>query len=204
MKEEINFIIKKFLSFILSGLVCAFVLSLILLDLHFFRGIPEQSFVEFGQATLLLITSLTYMYLAYRKNANGLWLVAGFFLCMFIREQDAYFDLIFHGAWAYVAIPCAIIFVCIACRKGEDNAIYTLANFMGSSSFTMLANGLLIVLVFSRIMGLKPLWKIVMGKHFIYSVKTVAEEGTELFGYAFIFVATMNYAYSLLKNKENN
>lgn len=201
MKENVKFIIQKFLNFILSGLVCAAVMALIFLDLHFFKGIPERSFVEFGQATLLLITSLIYMYLAQRKNANGLWLVAGFFLCMFIRELDAYFDLVFHGAWVFVAIPCAIVFVCIAWKKGRDNALCTLAKFMDNPSFPMLANGLLTIFVFSRIMGFKPLWKTIMGKHFMYSVKAVTEEGTELFGYAFIFVSTLNYTYNLLKEK---
>ena len=202
MKNDLNIIIKNFLCFFLKCLLPILVVGVIYFDIKTFGDIREHSFVELGQSIFLFATSVIFMYLASKKKANGLWLVAGFFVCMLIREQDAYFDDIFHGSWAYFALASVVFFVWKAWSQGKDNVLKTLAEYMQSPPFTTMSFGVMIILFFSRAMGMGKLWKLVMGENFIRVVKNVVEEGTELFGYSIIFLATIEYAHYLLNKKE--
>ena len=202
MKNDLNIIIKNFLCFFLKCLLPILVLGVIYFDIKTFGDIREHSFVELGQSIFLFATSVIFMYLASKKKANGLWLVAGFFVCMLIREQDAYFDDIFHGSWAYFALASVVFFVWKAWSQGKDNVLKTLAEYMQSPPFTTMSFGVMIILFFSRAMGMGKLWKLVMGENFIRVVKNVVEEGTELFGYSIIFLAAVEYAHYLLNRKE--
>ena len=202
MKNDLNIIVKNFLCFFLKCLLPVLVVGVIYFDIKTFGDIREQSFVEFGQSFFLFAASVIFMYLASKKQASGLWLVAGFFICMLIREQDAYFDDIFHGSWVYFALASVVFFVWKAFRQGKNNAFKTLAEYMQSPPFTTMSFGVMIILFFSRAMGMGKLWKLVMGDHFIRTVKNVVEEGTELFGYSIIFLAAIEYAYYLLNKKE--
>ena len=203
MKSDVNIILKNFSYFILKCVLPAVVLGLIYLDIKTFGNIREQSFVEIGQSVFLLAASLIFMFLANKKKANGLWLVAGFFICMFIREQDAYFDDLFHGSWKYFAIASALLFTWKAWAAGKVNAVKTLAAYMQSPSFTTMSFGMMVVLLFSRGMGMNKLWKLAMGDGYNRVVKNIVEEGTELFGYSIIFLAVVEYACYLLKQKED-
>ena len=61
---------------------------------------------------------------------------------MLIREQDAYFDDIFHGSWVYFALASVVFFVWKAFKQGKDNALKTLAEYMQSPPFTTMSFGL--------------------------------------------------------------
>ena len=202
MKNDMSIIIKNFLCFFLKCLLPVLVVGLIYFDIKTFGDIREKSLVELGQSVFLFAASVIFMYLANKKKANGLWLVAGFFVCMLIREQDAYFDDIFHGSWAYFALASIVFFVWKALKRGKEQAVKTLAEYMQSPPFTTMSFGVMIILFFSRAMGMGKLWKLVMGERFIRVVKNVVEEGTELFGYSIIFLAAVEYACYLLNKKE--
>lgn len=203
MENDINIILKKFMLFFLKCIIPAIVVGLIYFDIKTFGNIYEESFVEAGQEIFLLGTSMIFMYLARTKNANGLWLVAGFFMCMFIREMDAYLDDIFHGSWKYFALASVAFFVWMALKGGKEKAVKTLASYVQSPSFTTMSFGMIVVLVFSRAMGMNKLWKLAMGGQYTRVVKNIVEEGTELFGYAIIFLAAIEYAYYMLSKKED-
>ena len=192
-----SFVLKKFAQFFGVALVAALAVGLMVflayIDISAAGRIKDASYTENLQETLLVFSSAIFIYLAKKKSARGLLLVAGFFACMFIREWDAVFDDIFHGAWKYIAIPTAIGFTLWALREGLQKVWDDLAEFMRSKSYDIIVAGLIIVLVVSRMLGSKAIWMLMSGPDFKYVFKTFIEEGMELLGYMVIFAGSVRY-----------
>ena len=193
MTENIKTILSGFAEFIFAALIAAGVVGCIYLDVTVHQNIVENSFVEYGQEVLLFATTAIFTMQAIAKRQGGLWLVAGFFGCMFIRELDAYFDMIVHGAWKYFALALMVFVLFKAWRLGKDNTNESLAAFMKTRAFVFIFIGLLIVLVYSRLFGMGELWHSIMTDHFNRTVKNVVEEGSELWGYALVFWGSVKY-----------
>ena len=193
MTENIKTILFGFAEFLLAALIAASVVGCIYLDVTVHKNIVENSFVEYGQELLLFATTALFVMQAIAKRQGGLWLVAGFFGCMFIRELDAYFDMIVHGAWKYFALVIVVFALFKAWRLGKENTIASLAAFMKTRAFVFIFIGLLIVLIYSRLFGMGELWKAIMGVDFNRTVKNVVEEGSELWGYALVFWGAVKY-----------
>ena len=200
IKKENNnrsFVLKKFTQFFGVALVAALAVGLMVflayIDISAAGRIKDASYTENLQETLLVFSSAIFIYLAKKKSARGLLLMAGFFACMFIREWDAVFDDIFHGAWKYIAIPTAIGFMLWALREGLQKVWDDLAEFMRSKSYDIIVAGLIIVLVVSRLLGNRAVWMLMSGPDFKYVFKTFIEEGVELLGYMTVFVGSLHY-----------
>lgn len=193
MNENIKTILNGVAEFILAALIAAGVVGCIFLDITVHKNIVENSFVEYGQELLLLLTTAIFGSMAIKKRSGGLWLVTGFFGCALLREFDAFFDMIVHGAWKYFALVVIAFVFFKAWRLGKENTIATLAAFMKTRAFIFIFIGLLIVLVYSRLFGMGELWKAIMGIDFNRTVKNVVEEGSELWGYALVFWGTVKY-----------
>ena len=200
MNSNIKTILAGFAEFFLAAIIAASVIGCIYLDVIVHRDLSEGSFVEFGQEVLLLTTTVLFGTLAIKTRQGGLWLVAGFFGCLFIRELDAYFDDIVHGAWKYFALAVMVLSLFKAWRLGVENTLATLAAFMESRSFIFIFIGLLIVLAYSRLFGMGELWHAIMGDNYIRLVKNVVEEGSELWGYALVTWGALNYLFTSKKN----
>ena len=196
MTENIKTILSGIAEFLLAALIAAGVVGCIYLDVTVHQNIVEDSFVEFGQEALLLAITALFAMQAAAKRQGGLWLVAGFFGCMFIRELDAYFDMIVHGAWKYFALVIIAFVFFKAWRLGKENTITSLAAFMKTRAFVFIFIGLLIVLIYSRLFGMGELWKAIMGIDFNRTVKNVVEEGSELWGYALVFWGAVKYWFA--------
>lgn len=192
-----NFVLKSFAKFFGLALVTVFAVGLMValayVDISAAGRIKDASYTENLQETLLVLSSIIFIYSAKKNNKRGLLLVAGFFLCMFIREWDAVFDEIFHGAWKYIGIPTALGFTYWALREGIQKVWDDLAEFMDSKSYDIVALGLIIVLVVSRLLGNKAIWVLMSGVDFKYVFKTFIEEGVELLGYMTIFAGSLHY-----------
>ena len=106
---------------------------------------------------------------------------------MAIREQDALLDgLLWHGGWAWiVGIVTAVAFMlALRCRETLKEGLYEIRS---SGRFLFLAAGLAVILVVSRIMGMKHVWTHLGDPAQLCKAKRVVEEGLELFGYMLIF-----------------
>ncbi|WP_244967928.1 hypothetical protein ACNFJN_09725 [Xenorhabdus budapestensis] len=109
-----------------------------------------------------------------------------------IRELDACFDKIFHGAWSWFAIPLAVVCIVYACTQRQKTLV-GLVYFTRHQSYGMMVCGLLCVLVFSRLFGMGALWQGLMDEHFNRTVKNIVEEGCEMLGYVLCLIATLWY-----------
>lgn len=199
MEENTKFVLTVFLRFIIYGVITTLLLLIVfgITHLDFARGgsIPELSITEFLQEILLFLCVCIFGYLAFKDKLKGLWLVTGFFACMFIRELDILFDMIFHGAWKYFAIPLALFFSFLALRNSISPVIDDLACFMRKKSYPILLISLLVLLFVSRIFGSMHLVKLVCPPSCQYPMKNFMEEGLELFGYLILFLSSCCYYY---------
>lgn len=200
MKANTKFVLKEFLRFVIYGIITILLLLLVFgvthLDFVQNGNIPENAITEILQEILIFISAGIFAYLAYKENTKGLWLVAGFLSCMFIRELDILFDMIFHGAWKYIAIPLAVFFIILALQSGIQPVIDDMACFMKKKSYPFLVISLLLLLLFvSRIFGSIHLVELVSPKNCQYAMKNFMEEGLELFGYLLLFIISCFYYY---------
>ena len=186
--------IIKFLFFALCTAITTLIVILITsMDLQALGSIPEDSLTEYTQETLLAISPLLFLYKAKQQRMTGLYLVVGLLSCMFIRELDAVFDLIFHGAWKFFALPTALLCVYLALREGLASASDHLKRFTASTSYLFFIAGLITILIVSRIVGMRAIGEFIFCNNFHQSIKSFLEEGTELFGYIFLFMSSIGY-----------
>lgn len=202
MKENMLNLANKLLGFTLASALALLAVLAMHLDINIFdTGLQEVSFTEGMQEGLLLVTVLLYLFLA-RKNAEmrpALVLVAGFFACMFIRELDSFFSFLgLH--WLPLALLAAGAAIFYAAKRPQST-LGGLVKFSETQPFALLMGGLLTVLVFSRLFGMKSLWIGLLGQDYPRPVKNFAEEGIELFGYVQCFFASACYAFQECRSK---
>lgn len=182
-------------------LMCLVSALLIYADVVVFdRDCPEVGVVELTQSVLILGIVVALSVIVSRRpdlRACG-GLAVGFFLDIFIREQDAFLDHVCHGFWACPALGVAsvCILLTIRCRATLASSF---AHIRNSRHFNLLALGLSVLLVFSRIFGNKIIWHAVVGYDDFRVAKHVAEEGTELLAYAILCLWAISYCRECIR-----
>lgn len=196
--------IKFFVLVLMTLLSLSIVYSVTYYDISRTGVISDSFLTEALQESLLFISICIYAYIVKRYHARGVILVAGFLTCMLIREWDVVFDdLLFHGAWKYLAVPAAVLSCYLALRSGKDKVIADLACFMQKKAYNVLLLGMTVVLVISRILGMRVLLKLFSSISFNQGLKNFIEEGSELFGYLIIFYATLMFLWEYRQLNKN-
>lgn len=163
------------------------------------HGMPEFGVTEISQELCLLVVTLFFYRLAFKlpQQRGFLFLVAGLFLSMLIRELDYLFDLIRHGFWKY---PVAVVVLCsgILAAIYRASVLPAMAEASRSFPFAYILAGLAVVLFFSRVFGTGSLWTAVLdsgvGVAAPALVKNTVQEGLELLGYVLILYGTLLFA----------
>lgn len=154
----------------------------------------EQSYTEYVQEIILFIVAGLFFLtavLAPRKRSFGL-LMTAFFTLALIRELDGFFDGILHGFWKAPCLFATVGFGGLFYRY-KENFMHDVLEFIERREFGIFICGFLTVFVFSRLFGSKILWDPLMAGGYVRSVKNMAEEGMELFGYLFFLIAAVEY-----------
>jgi hypothetical protein len=172
-------------------------LALILDTAVFNDEVSEISVTELSQEALLLGSAVLFWLLSARRPfGRGFYtLVAGFFSCMFIREQDAFFDHISHGFWVYPAVLMTLITLLIAAFQ-RRTIMPAMAAATRSVPFTYILIGLAILLFFSRVMGTGSFWEMLLPENSVALVKNTVQEGLELLGYILMLYGTLLFKRS--------
>lgn len=165
------------------------------------HGMVESSVTEYTQETLLLLSALAFLFLAYKSESQRGFalLVGGFFGALFIRELDGVFDQIHHGAWVYFA--CAwVASICFLAAQSQGQTLKVMAQASQSKGFVYIVIGLAVLLAFSRVFGTRALWQTVLvsGEN-VGQLKNTIQEGLELLGYQMIFLGSLHYVYAKLR-----
>ena len=156
----------------------------------------EHSATEFLQSLALLLAILCLIVLATQNLAlRHIAIIMAFLgVIAFIREQDIYFDAIYHGAWLPFALSVCALVVIVGVRKFSQ--VYSGAQILITSKpFPILIFGTFFVLIQSRVFGTSKVWKQVLNVDQAQMVKTIIQEGLELTGYLIILIAV----FELLK-----
>ncbi len=207
MSQEERYIGKKFLQFILAALflvlAMGFMCLLVYHDFKLYHYLVEGGWTELAQEGIIWLSALCFCYAAWRYQERGLYLVGGFVACMAIREMDSQLDkLFFHGAWAWLALPVAALFIYLALGRGRAAACRSLAAFLATRAYDILVVGLLWVLVVSRIYGMGVLWRLVVNRRLASIFKNFIEESMELPGYLLILAGAVYCLVELASRRE--
>ncbi|MFM2587101.1 hypothetical protein [Vibrio sp. TBV020] len=156
------------------------------------HGLGETSATELAQLMMLAVTSLSFFHLVRTKSSvtYAAALVSGFFMVMFIREMDVWFDMIAHGAWVVPALTITFA-ACYFAFSGGKKTIDQMALLLNTRYMPVLITSAVLLLVFTRLYGMGSFWHSVMGDHYIRDVKNLSEEATELMAYSIIAFAAV-------------
>lgn len=193
MRDDLKTILGGVAQFFVGVAISAAAVGLYLFS--FSHEMPHESWIEVGQETLLF-AALLLMGFAAKKDARyagGIWLIAAFLTALFIRELDAWFDDLFHGAWKYILVAYLVWASWKIRRSGFETVIPGIAHFIRSPAFPMMLVGVVIVLAYSRLYGYKGMWALYAGECSWGAIKTLSEEATELVGYAMMFYSSWVY-----------
>ena len=192
VRSQLKAIGRAFLLlFALAGGV-GFLFFMFLWEIQSEQPFGEVGPLEFTQSLLLGASAALYFIEAFRRPdlRPALVLVGGFFTCMLIREQDYFFDFIRHGCWVYPALATAglcLLYAALNLRR----TLAGLERFVRWKYFPYLLIGVVVVLAYSRLFGMRMVWEEILGKKFTYDAKTAMEESSELLGYLLILTSAV-------------
>ncbi|WP_151948136.1 beta-carotene 15,15'-monooxygenase [Aliarcobacter butzleri] len=198
LKEAKNIIIDSLKYIFVVASICAIVPLILRIDIKFFGTFNhESSLIEWFQLLCLFLTITIFTRLSFKipnlKRAS--MLIAAFYLVLFIRENDDIFDLVYHGFWAPWAGFVALIAI-IYTFKDWKKGVLELATYLKIPDMKLMIFSVMFLVVFSRLFGMGSFWKYVMKDNYVYEVKAMIEEGTELLAYGLIlYSAYLIYKY---------
>lgn len=169
---------------------------IVLLDVTMLSGrVSETSLTELTQAGLILLTAVLFFVGAKRRPEASGYLMSVATLCawMFLRENDAYFDVIWHGFWVVPNTALLGLGTLFAYRHSDTlKTAFRLHAATREAAFVMA--GFVIVVIFSRVFGSGALWRPIMGATYDPAFKAAVQESVELMGYALIaFGAVLSF-----------
>lgn len=197
MRENLVIIGREIAAFFIVAAFLALMMGVVYIDVNWIHAnLRETSLTETSQEILLAIIAVLFFWQAVQRpgQRGALILTGGFYSCMLIRELDFLFDKIAHGAWIWPALATFLICVVMALRHPQQT-LAGLVQFLRNTNWQMMATGLLIVLVFSRLFGMSALWENLMLDGYNRMVKNMAEEVCELLGYAFCTFSSVRYLW---------
>lgn len=161
-------------------------------------SITERLHDLYAFLSCLLFLSVAYINQQYRPAAI---LVAALMGMLFIRELDAVLDeQVFDGAWQ--TIVCIIIAATAFYLYRLQLPIkQSLLDYARTNSAGIFFSGLMVLIVFSRLIGRGAFWQAVMGENYIRVVKNIAEEGTEVMGYMLLLIAALEMLWLVIAKK---
>ncbi|WP_406625316.1 hypothetical protein [Acidovorax sp. SDU_ACID1] len=188
---------------VLAALACATLYAalvslppmLLLADLRWLGNeVGERSLLELTQSVLLATIVFAFVWLGWRSPSDRRFavLAAGLFACMLIRENDALLDGIGDGVWqgmvAGVASACLV-----HAMHDWRGTLCGMARLLVSRAGVGMLTGLVVVLVYSRLLGMGLLWQGLLDAQYMKLFKNAIEESAELLGYVLILAASMTY-----------
>jgi hypothetical protein len=201
IKEGVRYLAYAFLAFLVTEFL-RWTASLDNSEAKF----PELSLVEYAQSFFLIVSGLIsfrfYLSKQLYFHRHIFMLISALCAMAFIREQDMHFETVIgDGTWPIpvFAILAVVMYKIFRIRK---DLIAEIASFMKTRSYGFFSAATITIFIFSRMFGRTVFWEAVMGDQYFRSVKNVAEESLELYGYLLLIIAVVELAIADLQLKK--
>ena len=158
----------------------------------------EDSYTEYAQEIMLLLSGLLYAWLAIRFESVRAFaiLFAGLCFMALFREFNNYFHELFKGAWQ-IAVAIILIVTTVLVFRNRQSFLRPFQLFLQTPAFGLNIAAALIILLFSRLFGKKSTWENILEvdelEGAFRSVKNAAEEGIELLGYSLLLIGAIEF-----------
>jgi len=195
MKNDLQILLSHLGRTLLFAFMVTLPPALAWMDIQWLHdGVGEWSLVELTQEGFLAASVAAFVRLAMRRQEDRRFavLAAALFASMFLREMDELLDLIVHGFWKYPVTALIVGSLAWASRDWQS-VLAGLVRFLTSRAGVVMTVGLVILLFYSRLIGMTAIWSGLLGDQYIRVFKNAIEETTELLGYTFIVAASLGY-----------
>lgn len=158
----------------------------------------EVSMTEITQEVFLFLSGVLFIFIGrYNRELTPIAnLISIFFFMSFIREFNNSIPF-----WFYLVLPLMGLFFYLLYRdrKRIFNSAYKFLEIPYTAYFI---TGFLITFVFSRLFGRSKFWEALLEDDFNRWAKNAAEEGIELLGYTFFFIASVEIFLAVLRKRK--
>jgi hypothetical protein len=197
--------ISRVIAFILLfAFFSTVIISAVITEVMVNKNVDEGCLTEKIQVLLVAGCFILYAIHAIRNIKYRLSnsLIAILFLLFFVRELDAFFDnVFFHGAWFYIVL-IILIFSFLYYYKRIHLVLNDFLDFTKTPKFLLLVWGLISLLLLSRLLGYKEIWKTLFVAMPIENItdfevlyrpfKNVVEESVEIISYLALFLSALD------------
>lgn len=160
-------------------------------------GTSEFSPVEIIQVAILAICGLMYAWVArHCPSQRAVAIPFGGLAAIFIvRELDYFLDrLITENFWRVVCVVIGSLLIAYLWQYRRRFRIAWL-RIWPSPGLTLLFAGAAILFMFVSLIGQESFWQALLAEHYQRVVMLAAEEMTEISGYYFWLIGTIEYTY---------
>lgn len=195
MNPHLKSIAGSLAGYFLLALACTFPVAMLMLDILWLNnGVGEHSFTEYAQSLILLLTIGTFAYVIAKhdKEKPFAYMAIGLFTAMLIREQNFLFNDLGAHLWESLVIITLVITITLSRRSGTPFAP-VFSTYLRSRAGQIMVIGLIILLFYSRFLGMGMIWTSLLDDGYVRTVKNAIEEGTELLAYVIILYAAQVY-----------
>lgn len=149
----------------------------------------EITLTEIGQEIILFTLFVFYLFIGFKWKEIQVVsnFVSLFFLMAFIRE----FNFILDG-WIYPVLVVLGILIYLIIRDFKKIKAATIAFFSRPAAHWFIA-GLVVTLVFSRLMGRSKFWRLLYHDESYRLAKAATEEGLELMGDTLMLISGIEF-----------
>lgn len=159
-------------------------------------GVEEIGAIEFTQLGLLILCAISLVQAGREAPPLAVPLRTLVFALgiAFVRELDALFDLVFHGAWQVPAV--ALLAGGLYYGLGRREAFVHATRTLWRSRFAGLAYGAFVfVVVIAPTIGQQAVWRDLLGETYLRNIPRLIEELSELSGYLLLTAACVEACF---------
>lgn len=155
--------------------------------------LSESGIIENAQLLLLAGSVTIFFRGSPRFEANSLGRVVGWLLtAAFVRELDGHLDVIYHGSWKVFAAP--LVFMALRTVLAERAQLACELDWaLRQRSAGLAGSALLVVVIYSRLLGRQDVWHSILGDLYMHEVPRLVEEAVEFVGYGMLLVSAFDW-----------